>query len=170
MSELLGKLGIDWRLLIAQIVNFGILFLVLRHFLYRPVLKFLAERQERIAKGIADAALAAERLRGVELERQEVLHRAEVERQGVLERVAAEAEALHRERLATAEHEASAVVNRGRVEVLHEREEMLVEVRRSVGDLLTAVTRKVTSERLPKRAQEELVAAAAAEFEQAKLS
>ena len=38
MSELLSKLGIDWRLLIAQLINFLILLFVLRRFAYKPIL------------------------------------------------------------------------------------------------------------------------------------
>jgi len=37
--ELLGKLGVDPRLLLAQIVNFGLLLLILNKFLYKPLIK-----------------------------------------------------------------------------------------------------------------------------------
>ena len=37
--EFLGALGIDWKLLIAQIINFGLLLWLLKRFLYKPVIK-----------------------------------------------------------------------------------------------------------------------------------
>lgn len=51
MSELLYELGIDWKLLIAQVVNFAILAFVLAHFAYRPLMRVLAERRGRIERG-----------------------------------------------------------------------------------------------------------------------
>lgn len=51
MSELLHELGIDWKLLAAQIVNFAVLAFVLRRFAYRPLIRVLAERKERIVRG-----------------------------------------------------------------------------------------------------------------------
>lgn len=55
MEQLIEAFGIDARLILLQVVNFGLLMVVLTHFLYKPVLKVLAERQEKIAQGIRDA-------------------------------------------------------------------------------------------------------------------
>lgn len=165
MEELLEKLGIDWRLLIAQIVNFAILFVILRKFLYRPVLAMLAERGERIAKGLADAEQSSERLRGVELERKDVLHRAEMERQGMLERASADVDALRHTRIAAAEAEAAHVLERARVEAQRERADLLADVRREVGDLLAAVSQRVTASELPAAVHERLIATASEELQ-----
>lgn len=52
-----GKIGIDWHLILAQIVNFAILLWFLRRFLYKPLLKGMensdleeAERQMEIVR------------------------------------------------------------------------------------------------------------------------
>ena len=48
--EFLGKLGIDIKLLIAQIINFLVLLWLLNRFLYKPLLKKLKERADKIKK------------------------------------------------------------------------------------------------------------------------
>jgi hypothetical protein len=48
-------LGIEWTLLMAQLVNFLILIVLLRMFLYQPVLNMLNARKERIAQSMKDA-------------------------------------------------------------------------------------------------------------------
>jgi len=68
MQELFGKLGIDWRLLLSQAINFLLLITILRIFLYKPLLKILKERREKIEEGLAKAKEADTRL----LEIQEV--------------------------------------------------------------------------------------------------
>ncbi len=55
MDALLHAFGIDWKLLIAQAVNFGILFVALWLLLYKPVMKTLDERQKLVEKGVQDA-------------------------------------------------------------------------------------------------------------------
>src|SRR3989304_6007424 len=45
--ELFGKLGIEWKLLLAQGLNFILLLIILRKFLYKPILKMLDERRSK---------------------------------------------------------------------------------------------------------------------------
>ena len=44
MESLLHALGIDWKLLVAQIVNFGVLAFLLHRFAFKPLMKTLDER------------------------------------------------------------------------------------------------------------------------------
>jgi len=44
----LGKLGIDIKLLIAQIINFGILLLLLKKLLYKPIIKKIEEDENQL--------------------------------------------------------------------------------------------------------------------------
>ena len=69
MDEILEVFGINWKLLLIQSVNFGILLLVLWRFLYRPLVKIMGERQSVIAKGVQNARDAEERLKSIEEEK-----------------------------------------------------------------------------------------------------
>jgi len=69
MSEIISVFGINWKLLIIQIVNFGVLLLLLRHFLYKPLLRIIEERRRKIAEGLTDAAEAKNALLKLDLEK-----------------------------------------------------------------------------------------------------
>lgn len=84
MEEIISAFGINWKLIIIQMVNFAILLGVLWYFLYTPVLKILREREEKIKKGIADAEDAHNALMSAEKERAVVLGAAEQEAKGVV--------------------------------------------------------------------------------------
>jgi len=58
MNELLDNLGVQWQLLLAQVVNFFILLVLLKKFLYKPMLKFLRERRQGIEEGLKKSELA----------------------------------------------------------------------------------------------------------------
>lgn len=60
--EVLAKLGIDWKLLIAQAVNFVVLLLILKRYAYKPILAYLDERTAKIESGIKNAEAAEKKL------------------------------------------------------------------------------------------------------------
>ena len=62
MEQLATVFGIDWRLLIIQGINFGLLLAVLSYFLYKPVMKMIDERREKIAEGVRTAEAAEMKL------------------------------------------------------------------------------------------------------------
>ncbi|MHB1086615.1 MAG: F0F1 ATP synthase subunit B [Minisyncoccota bacterium] len=68
MSELFAAFGIDWRLLLIQAVNFGVLLAALTYFLYKPILGIIDERREKVAKGVRTAEEAARKLADAEEE------------------------------------------------------------------------------------------------------
>lgn len=51
MSELLTHLGVNWKLLIAQAINFTVLFFVLKRFAFAPIMAMLRKRKTEIEKG-----------------------------------------------------------------------------------------------------------------------
>lgn len=73
MDQLLHAFGIDAKLIIIQIFNFGVLMALLTYFLYKPVLNMLAEREGKIAQGIRDAEDAAKAKASADEEKKMVL-------------------------------------------------------------------------------------------------
>lgn len=86
MGDLLSVFGIDWKLLLAQGVNFVILLAGLSYFLYRPVMKMISQRRDIVAKGVKDAEEAARSLKETESKRSVVLSAAEREAEAILAR------------------------------------------------------------------------------------
>jgi len=84
MDQLLEAFGIDWKLLIAQMVNFGVLLVALWFFLYKPVMKTLDERAQKIAQGVEDAERATEKLAGADAEAAKVVAGADEKAVGIV--------------------------------------------------------------------------------------
>lgn len=79
MSDLIHQFGIDWRLLLAQAINFGILFFILYRYAYRPILSTLHERRKKIETGTRMSEEAKRRLDAAEKEREAMLKKTEQE-------------------------------------------------------------------------------------------
>lgn len=86
MEQLIHAFGIDVKLITVQMINFVILMGLLSYFLYKPVLKVLADREEKIAQGIKDAEAAAAAKAAAESEKQSILRAAHAEAEGVAEK------------------------------------------------------------------------------------
>ena len=69
MQAIFTTFGIDWRLLLVNALNFGLLLLGLWYFLYTPLMRVLEERRKKVAQGVADAQKAAQELAGIEAAR-----------------------------------------------------------------------------------------------------
>lgn len=86
MGALLTTFGIDWNLLIAQVINFAILAVALTWLLYKPVLKMVKDRERVIAKGIDDAEESEKRLAHAGVEVEKLIGAAEGEASATVER------------------------------------------------------------------------------------
>jgi F-type H+-transporting ATPase subunit b len=84
MDTLISQLGVDWRSLASQVVNFLILLTVLRFFLYKPLSRILKERRARVEEGLAKAEEAERRLKQIDEIRKDKLVAAEEEALNIL--------------------------------------------------------------------------------------
>ena len=84
MEQLFAAFGIDWKLLIAQAVNFGVLFVLLTYVLYKPTMKMLDERRAKVAQGVKDAEAAEKKLKEADATVAGVLKSAEGEAEGIV--------------------------------------------------------------------------------------
>lgn len=84
MEQLFTAFGIDGKLLIAQAVNFGVLFVALTYLLYKPTMKTLDERRAKVAKGVEDAEEAEKKLAEADVTVGEKLKGAESEAEGIV--------------------------------------------------------------------------------------
>ncbi len=72
-------LGLDLKLLIAQIFNFLVLLFVLKKFLYKPILNFLDERKKKIEESLITVEKINKKLSEIEDEKKRIIHEASLE-------------------------------------------------------------------------------------------
>ena len=145
--ELLTKLGVDWKLLIAQIVNFTILVSVLTYFVYRPLLDLLDARRERIAKAVENAKRVEEQTRELDAFRTEQLKKIDQEAGALLERGKRQAEQMRDEILA-----------KGRRQLEDERAQVFRYVQSSLASMIVRMTEKILTREFSPTDQQRLLA------------
>ncbi|HTQ34132.1 MAG TPA: hypothetical protein VMI30_08190 [Stellaceae bacterium] len=143
-----------WSTFALQTVNFAILVWLLHRFLYRPVLSLIdarraeIEKQYSVAHEVEAAAKAARD--AAEAEHADIV----AERSATLRQAAGEADAAAAARRAQAEREVSALLDSARKTLATEREQALVEARRSALDLGAEIAGRLLAE-MPMRLRAE---------------
>jgi F-type H+-transporting ATPase subunit b len=155
--EALGTLGINGPFLLSQIVNFLILFLALRFLLWKPMLKMLNERKQRITQGLEDAEQARRDRERAQAEYEERIKQAEQEREEMLARAAEDGEQAKAEALAQARAQAEQIVAEGKGTIERERQQMWAELRSQVTALSLAAANKLIGEALDEQRQRRLI-------------
>lgn len=110
MDQLIEAFGIDVKLIVVQIINFIILVALLSYFLYKPLLKVLADREEKIAQGVKDAEAAAAAKAAADSEKQVIVSAAHKEAEAVAARAKTHADEKAATIAATADEKAAAIV------------------------------------------------------------
>jgi len=141
--ELLSKLGIDWKLLLAQVVNFGILLGVLTAFVYRPLLDLLDARRERIAKAMEDAGRIEGQKKEMEQIRIKELQKIDQEAGAFLERAKEQAEKIKADILQVASKEAEGLLAKGKQQLEGERARVMGEVQMILTKVILEMTEKI---------------------------
>jgi len=110
MSDLLAVFGINWKLLIVQAINFGLLMVLLWYFLYTPVLRLIDERRKKISEGVKNAEDAAKALAASAGEGKEIVGKASREAEGIVASARTRADDKKAELLREAESQANALL------------------------------------------------------------
>lgn len=150
-------LGINPIYLIAQILNFLLIWFLLSRLVFPRVLKALEERRALIEKGLEDAK-AAEQLRAsAQAERQRILEEAIAERQRIVAEAVRQAEQQRAQILAEARAEAQRLLEVAREEAERERERILGELRSHIATLALAAAYRVVGDALDEARHRRLI-------------
>ena len=150
-------LGINLGYLFVQIFNFLIVLVVLRAWVYKPVVGLLLKRRETIAQGLEDARVAAEARENAEKEAESVVAAAQQDANTIVREATDRAEQAAGEVKAEAEKEAEAARQSALAEGEQLKNQALGEVRGQVASLAIAAAQKVINEALDEKRQQKLI-------------
>lgn len=136
MESILTTFGIDWRLLLINVINFGVLLAGLWYFMYGPVMAMLEERRQKVVKGVEDAEAATRARQEIEAERSGVLARAAQEADEAMSRARAAASQREREIVDEAGKRAESIVAQAQAQAAEEKQRAIAESKEEVAKLI----------------------------------
>jgi F-type H+-transporting ATPase subunit b len=152
-----ASLGVNLPLLVVFIINFIVLFVLLRLFLYKPVMKMLDERAKRAKDAMELAESTKKEFEQAKVEVQKQIEKGRQEAQAVLTQAVQVGERLKEESRQEAQKQAQAIIDRTRAELETERDKIVGDLRREFVDISISAAEKVIKETLDKEKQRKLI-------------
>jgi F-type H+-transporting ATPase subunit b len=152
-----ASLGINLPLLVVFIVNFIILLVMLRLFLYQPVMKVLDERAKRTKDAMELAEATKKEYEQAKGEVQKQIEKGRQEAQAIITQAMQVGERLKGESREEAAKQAQVMIDRARSELEAERDKIVGDLRREFVDISIAAAEKVIKETLDKEKHRKLI-------------
>src|SRR3989344_881484 len=155
--EIIKNFGVNPILLAAQIVNFLIVFFILKKFLYKPILDLLKKRRITIQEGIQQAEKAREKLEKVIIEEKNILQSAQMTAKKIIEDAKQESIVITKQMNDNAKKQTERILNLAKDQIA--RESLQTEKRLAVNTSRLAVTflKKALEEFFSQKEQKEVI-------------
>jgi F-type H+-transporting ATPase subunit b len=153
----MGELGINIPGLITQLISFTVLLFLLTKFLYKPVLKLLDERAEKIKKGLSDAELAS---KGAEEAAQRIegeISQARLEGKKLIEEAQKASTKLRDTEKEKISVEIQGMMDKAKKEIESERDGAILELKNEFGSLVIGAASKVIEKEVDDKSHSELL-------------
>ena len=164
MDSLISTFHLDWKLMLAQVVNFAVVFTVLYIFALRPLKKLMDERSKTIQGGLENAEKQEKLLAISQSEYDSVLAKARKEANEMLQVVRKEGEELRGEMLEKSKIESDKVLATGIAKFEEEKKRMLMEAKNEIVSIVMSATETVLGKAVDKKVEAKLVEESLTEF------
>jgi F-type H+-transporting ATPase subunit b len=155
--EGLKELGFSVPTLIAQLINFGIILILLRIFAYKPIMRMMDERSRKIRESLEQAERIKQQAAVAEQETGKKIEAAGQEARKLLAQAETSAESVRQKVQLDAKADAEKLIAQARDQIGQERDEAIGELRREFADLTVLAAEKVIKRSLDKEAQRKLI-------------
>ncbi len=152
------KLGLNLGLLLVHIINFAIVYVVLKAWVFGPVTKMLEDRKNKIAQGLEDARIAADARASAEKAADKIIGDAQTQANEIIRESTTRAEVIKKEIIAEAQQDLEVQKKNAVSEVEEERVRLLSEMRGDVSAIAIAAAQKLIGEALDDKRQRDLLA------------
>ncbi|MCK5591270.1 MAG: F0F1 ATP synthase subunit B [Candidatus Pacebacteria bacterium] len=157
MLEIFENLGLNYKLIIAQSVNFVLLLLILQRLAYKPLLKMLKDRSDKIEKSLEQAKKIEEELKNTEETKLIEIKKAKVGAVEIIKEAHETAEKKSQESIENTRQKAEEILDKAKKEIISEKERSIAEAKKEIADVSIQIAEKLISSNIDKNQQKELV-------------
>lgn len=155
--SVLGTLGINWKLFIAQLVNFGIVLFIFWKWIVKPLGTTLTKRQERIEEGLKNADRMDEEKRKFEEWKQSEMKKVRNEADHILRTTTDTANQVKQETIVEAQKQASKMMEQAKASMESEKNQMMKEAKQELATLVVAASEKILRGKLDPKKDQDLI-------------
>jgi len=153
----LGTLGVNWKLFLAQLVNFGVVLFIFWKWVVKPLGTTLTNRQQRIEEGLKNADRMDVEKKKFEEWKQQEMKKVRTEADHILRTTTDTANKIKQETIVEAHTQAGKILEQAKNSIESEKVQMLKEVKQEIATLVVAASEKILRHKLDPRKDHELI-------------
>jgi F-type H+-transporting ATPase subunit b len=157
MLETLGKIGFDWPVALANLINFIIIFFILKRFAFKPIQKIVNERQKKIEEGIENAEKAEANLLAAEKTKEKKIEEARMKANQIIATAQKKGDEMLDETQIRAVKEKERIIRDGEQAVEESKKKIKKEVEKEMSGLIIDGIEKVLQENLNEETQKDYI-------------
>lgn len=143
MDELITTFHIDWKLMIAQIVNFGLVFAALYLIAAKPLAKLIKDRNKEITDGLENAEKASLELKNANLQKEEIIKDAKKDATKILVASEKDGKDIIKDAKDKANLEKEEIIKQARIDAEKEKKHAKDEVNKEAAELVSDGIKKL---------------------------
>lgn len=152
-----GMFGLNWKLFLAQLVNFGIVVFVLWKWVFKPVTKGLSDRTEKIENSLEEAERIMKDRETFESWKQGEMGKVRTEASAIITQAKQDAEALKATTLQTTSEEQQRLVDQAQKRLEQEKASMLESAKAELADIVVEATSIILKDKINPAKDKELI-------------
>ena len=145
----IASLGIDWKILVAQLINFAIVYYLLNRFAFKPIIKILEDRRSKVEQSLKDAEAIASQKTALDSEVKAVLGQARAEAESIVSQTEKAMKAEETKRREDIDRQANLIVAEAKTQINAMKAATKQELARDIGLLVVKASERIISQELP---------------------
>lgn len=160
MENIIESFHLDWKLLLAQAINFAIVISLLYFYALKPLTKVLSDRSSKIETSLKEAREIGARLERTEADYEAKLTEAKKEAAEIVAAARTRSEAKEKEMIAKAKEEIGRIINDEKAMMQQEKARTLQEIKSEAADLIALALERVLETKAGGKEDRDLIARA----------
>lgn len=143
MQELITTFHIDWKLMIAQIVNFGLVLGLLYWLAAKPLSELMKNRTKEITDGLDNAKLAEAEVQNANIKKEEIVREAKNSAKQIVASSQADGKEMIKEAKDKATLEKEEIIKQAKLDAEKEKKGADEQVRKDAAELIASGVQKI---------------------------
>lgn len=156
-TSVLGTLGINGKIFLAQLINFGVILFVLWKYAFTPVAKMLQQRADKIEKSVHDAGRIETEKQEFEVWKNEAMKEARAQASAIVTQAKTEAEKNREEITAQTKADQQKLIEQTKAQIEAEKTTALKAAKAELADIITNATEKILRGKLDEKKDADLI-------------
>jgi F-type H+-transporting ATPase subunit b len=157
-TGVIGLFGLNWKLFLAQLVNFAIILFILWKFVFNPVIKGMQDRTKKIEDSLNDSDRIEKEKAEFETWKQREMNKARGEAGAIISEAKNTAEATRQKILDQSKQEQTELIEKTKQQLESEKQKVINEAKSEIANLVVMSTEKLLKAKLDSKADAKLIA------------